>query len=427
MASGSETSRREFLGRTAAKLGAAACVPYVITSDALARPGRPGANDRIITGHIGIGGMGRGHLRADAAALCDVDANHLKGAAERVPGEPALYKDYRRVLDRKDVDAVVIASPDHWHGLMTVHACQAGKDVYVEKPASKTIEEGRAMVKAAKRYGRVVQVGSQGRSTGAAHAACQYIRNGQLGPVRKVTCWHYPNPVDKSNTPDTDPPEHLDWDMWLGPVRWLPYNKLRCHFNFRWFLELGGGQIRDRGAHVMSVVMWCMNHDHTGPVSVEATGEPPHRGLYDCPVSMEVKYEFQNPDWTLTWSQPGKPEQGAGFGAKYWGEKDTLVVTGGDGGCGAERKAMEYQVPPGGQRVNRSPGHRQDWFNCIKTRQQPIMPIEAGHRVASLCILGNIAYVLGRKLKWDPVNEQFIGDEEANRMLSRPSRGPWHL
>jgi len=421
------TTRRTFLKRTAATVGATVCAPYIITSDALARPGRPGANERIITGHIGLGGMGRHHLRRDAAALCDVDAKHLAAAAERVPGNPALYKDYRYILDRKDIDAVIIATPDHWHGLMTVHACQAGKDVYVEKPACKTIEEGRAMVEAARRYGRVVQVGSQGRSTPAAHAACQYIRNGNLGQVRKVTCWHYPNPVDTSNTPDCAPPAHLDWDMWLGPARWVPYNPLRCHFNFRWFLDFGGGQIRDRGAHVMSVVMWCMNQDHTGPVSVEATGEPPHRGLYDCPVTMEVKYEFKNPDWTLIWSQPGKPEMGAGFGAKYWGEKDTLVVTGGDGGCGTERKALEYKVPPGGEHVFRSPGHKKNWFDCIKTREQPIMPIEAGHRVATLCILGNIAYVLRRKLQWDPVRERFIGDEEANRMLSRPCRGPWHL
>ncbi len=419
-------TRRSFLSHTtAASAGAMAFT--IVPSRVFGEDGQPAPSDTIVLGSIGVGGRGSAFLRPGVtAAICDVDENHLKRAAERVGGSPGLYKDYRDLLDRKDLDAVTIGTPDHWHGLMAVHACEAGKDVYVEKPACKTIEEGRAMVNAAKRYSRVVQVGSQGRSTNAAYLANRFIQNGKLGKISKVACWHYENPVGDW-TPDSDPPPNLDWDLWLGPARWMPYNPKKVHFNFRWLLDFGGGQIRDRGAHVMSVAFWCMNADTTGPVSIEATGEAPREGIWNCPTAMEIEYTFKNPDWTMTWSQPGEKLMGAGFGAKYWGDKDTLIVTGGDGGCGTEEKAMKYEPPADGAKVFKSPGHFQNWLDCIKSREKPIMHIEAGHRVAALCILGNISYILGRKLEWDPVSETVKNDEEANRLLSRPGRGPWHL
>jgi len=426
MATKRDVTRRGFLSRTAGAVGAGAVGPYMLTSGALAKPGRPGANDRIVLGHIGVGGRGSGFVRADSAAICDVDEHHLAAAAKRVTGEPFLCKDFRRLLERDDIDAVTIGSPDHWHGIQAVQAMQAGKDVYVEKPASKTIAEGQSMVAAAERYGRVVQVGSQGRSTPAAYAACKFVRNGQIGAVKRVDCWHYENPVGDW-TPDEPPPSYLDWDLWLGPARWVPYNRKRCHFNFRWFLDFGGGNIRDRGAHQMSVVLWLLDKDDTGPVSVEAAGTSPPDGMYDCPTRMDVTYEFKDPDWTLTWRQPGERKLDAPFGAVYTGTKDTLIVTGGDGGCDTEDKAKGYQVPAGGVQPYRSPGHFQDWLDCIRSRSKPIMNIEAGHRVATLCILGNIAYRLGRKLNWDPVAEDFIGDPEASRWLSHPGRGAWQL
>jgi predicted dehydrogenase len=350
----------------------------------------------------------------------------MQAGAKRIGRYVPLHKDFRALLDQRDLDGVVIATPDHWHGVMAVMACEAGKDVYVQKPLALTVEEGRKIVQAAERCGRVVQVGSQGRSTPAAYKACTYIRNGMLGKVKEVTCWHYPNPVG-GKQPDSDPPPHLDWDLWLGPVRYVPYNVERCHFNFRWFLEFGGGQIRDRGAHIMSVALWCLESDDKAPVSIEATGTSPKEGIWDCPVEMEVKYEFKNPDWTLYWRQPGEPQLGAGYGAVYHGEKDKLIVTGGDGGCGTEQKAMEYKPPAGGVHPYESPGHEQDWVNCIRTRAKPIMNVEAGHAVATLCVLGNISYILGRKLLWDGAAERVIGDEEANRMLARPNRSPWHI
>ncbi len=249
--------RREFLATAAA----AASLPYLVPSGVLAVEGREGANGKLTIGHMGIGGMGSGHLhdikgRADRgevnlAAICDADDRHLENASKIAGPKADVYRDYRYLLERKDIDAVIMATPDHWHGVGMVHAAESGKHVYVEKPACCTIEEGRAMIAAAEKNKVSVQVGSQGRSTGDAYAAAAYIRNGMIGRVSKVTCWHYGNPVGGTD-PDSPPPPELDWDLWLGPMRWRPYNRCYCPGNFRWFLESGGGQIRDRGAHVMS-------------------------------------------------------------------------------------------------------------------------------------------------------------------------------
>ncbi len=447
MDSTKQSTRRKFLAGAASTTLGFTFVPSSVLA-------RPAPSDRLNLGHIGIGGRGRRFLRpltqlnekvvpwenlggqgdrylrpALSVALCDVDSSRLDMAATVVGGKPRLYKDFRRLLEQKDIDAVVIASPDHWHALMTIMACQAGKDVYVEKPAAKTVEEGRAMVTAAERYGRVVQVGSQGRSQDPAHHAKRYINNGGIGTVRKVLCWHYENPRGDW-TADAEPPPGLDYDKWLGPARSIPYNETRTHGRFRWMLDFGGGQIRDRGAHVMSVAQWIMNADDTGPVSVEAEGEPHHGGIYDSPQHMKVTYEFKNPDWTLVWAQPGIPSEEieAQYGAVYWGDEGRLTVTYGDRQTtDTEQKAKDFKTPYGGVDVFRSPGHFENFEDCIKSRKKPIMHIESAHRVSILCILGNISYRLRRKLEWDAVNERVRNDEEANRLLSRPGRGPWHL
>ena len=430
--------RRDFL----ATASAAAGLPYLVPCGVLARPGKKGANEKLVFGHIGVGGMGNYHLtdmkaRADRgevhiAAVCDVDDKRLANASKTAGPQADTYRDYRHVIERKDIDAVVIATPDHWHAVQTVHAAECGKHVYVEKPACCTIEEGKAMVTAAKKNKIAVQIGSQGRSQPDCHAACTFLRNGMLGKVRQVTCWHYANPVGGTE-PDSPCPPELDWDLWLGPMRWRPYNPAYCPGTFRWFLESGGGQIRDRGAHVMSCALYLMDADNQGgPVSIEATGTAPTRGLWDCPVDMEVTYTFKNPDWVLTWSQPGKPaekEEGVdhnGYGAVYHGDKDTLVLFGGDGGTWTQKKARHFMAPPGGE-IYKSPGHKEDWFDGIRTGRKTIMNVEGGVATANLTILGNIAYILGRKIQWDPVKQEIVGDDSARRMMTRPQRFPYHL
>ena len=423
-----DMGRRRFLRRlSAAGVGLAA--PAVFPEGFL---GAAQPSERVRTGHIGLGGMGTGHLnffRDYVGALCDVDTAHLERAAKFVGRYVPKYKDFRRLLDQRDLDGVVIATPDHWHGVMAVLACEAGKDVYVQKPSSVTIAEGREMVRAAQNCGRIMQVGSQGRSTKAAFQSAAFVQNGEIGRVKEVNCWHYENPVGGQD-PDSEAPSNLDWDLWLGPMRYFDYNPQRVHFNFRWLLEFGGGQIRDRGAHVFSCVLFVLGADQQGVTHVEATGKAPPHGLWDCPTEMEIRYEFKNPDWTLWWRQPGTPfapHEKRGFGAQYIGKKGTMVLGGGDGGTFAEPKCVQYEIPAGGVRPYASPGHEQNFVDSMRTREAPIMPIEAGHAVAVLCILGNLSYRLGRGLKWDPVAEKVIGDEEANRLLARPNRHPWRI
>lgn len=438
--SDSKISRREFMGKVATTMA----FPLIIPSSVLAAPGRPGANDRIVIANIGIGGMGKNHVPPDTAALCDVDEKQLDNVAKKVidggkrtiKKPPDLYKDYRRVLDRKDIDAVTIGTPDHWHAIMTVHACQAGKHVYCEKPTARTIEEGRAMVNAARHYKRVVQIGAQGRSHPNARAACQYVRNGMLGKVTRVEIWHPDNPTTNDWGAPQTVPSTLDWDLWVGPARWRPYTPLLHPGKFRWFIDLGGGQIRDRGNHALSLVSWLMDNDnYRGLVTCEATGRPQMEGAFDVPLKFEAKWEFKDPDWTLTWSQPGTPKMNGLWGATYYGDRDSLVVTQGDGACDTEEKAKRYQPPAGGEvylhptseSVDGTERHRRNWLDCIRTGQRPVMDVEIGHHTVSLCIIANLAYTLGRKLTYDMEAERFVGDEEANRMLSAPYRAPWHL
>ncbi len=436
----SRLPRRQFMVNSAAALS----VPYLIPAGVLAAPGRQGANERLTVAHIGIGGMGGSHLSmmlkfremgmANIAAVCEADENRLAAALKRVGVGCTPYRDYRYVLAREDIDAVIIATPDHWHAVQTVHACQSGKHVYVEKPSSCTVEEGKAMVAAARRYDRVVQVGSQARSAKPAHDVCTYIRNGMLGAVRKVTCWHTPNPIGGTGAPSAPPPE-LDWDLWLGPLRWRPYIKgAYCHGVFRWLMESGGGVIRDRGAHVMSVVLWCMNADEQTPVCIKATGTPTTKGVWDCPPLMKVVYTFKDPDWQLIWEQPGEVRGQGGFGAVFHGESDTLAMSRDGTRFPAEEKARDFKVPAGGVEVYRmdkhedyNMNHKEDWLQAIKAGRKPCMDIEVGHRVANMNNLGNLSYVLGRKLDWDGAQQRVIGDEQANRLLGRPQRHPYHL
>jgi len=451
-------ARRNFLKLSGAAIGAAGALPHLVGCKAThdgqtglaAVPHRPGPNDRIVIGHIGVGGMGKGHLRdmvnrmkageVHVAAVCDVDEKRLATASEIAGPQADVYRDYRRILERKDIDAVVIATPDHWHAVQMVHAAECGKHVYVEKPACCTIEEGKAMVAAARKSGIAVQVGSQGRSQEEAYLAHRYLANGMIGKIERVSCFHYPSPVDDKPVPDTDPPPELDWDLWLGPLHWRPYNPRYCPGTFRWFMESGGGEIRDRGAHVMSCAMWWMGADGTGPVRVEATGTSPDKGLWDSAVDMEVTYTFKNPDWVVTWTQ--RPDIGPppetrredepkitrpGYGAIYHGSRGTFTHWGGDGGTWVERKAREWVPPAGAKEVYKSPGHKEDWFEGIRTGKKTIMNIEAAVGVANLCVLGNLAFILGRPLEWDQARQEIVGDEEARRMMNRPQRHPYHL
>ena len=447
MTNRNQVPRRGFLKRAGASAAVGASLPYFVPSGVLAA-GAAAANERLTFGFIGVGGMGGHHLRdirsfmqrgqANIAAVCDADERRLEAASRTAGPQADVYLDYRYVIDRDDIDAVVISTPDHLHAVQTVHAAECGKHVYVEKPACCTVEEGRAMIEVCNRNNIAVQVGSQGRSQPEAYLSHRYLANGNIGEISRVDCWHYPSPQG-GTAPDREPPDGLDWDLWLGPLRWRPFNPGYAHGTFRWMMESGGGQIRDRGAHVMSCAMWWMGADGTGPVEVEATGQAPTHGLWDSAVTINVTYTFKDPDWILTWNQPGNPvppeertgdEPGGpitrpGYGALYTGTDGTFHHWGGDGGTWAERKAREWEPGPDAVDVYRSPGHMEDWFEGIRTGRKTIMNVEAGVDVAILTILGNLSFLLGRKLRWDQSAREIVDDEYARRQMGRPERYPY--
>ncbi len=413
--------RRQFLGHVAA---GTIVSPLVLARAARAADAAP-PSDRVVAALIGCGGRGLGLLGihndpgCTLAAVCDVDLQRVDVAQKRIGGGEA-YQDFRRILDRSDIDAVLIGTPDHWHAAITTMACQAGKDVYCEKPLCRTIDEGRKMTQAARRYDRVVQMGSQYRSIARSREACEWVRNGRLGKVHTVRLTHPSNRTHPCE-PSRPVPANLDWDLWLGPAPWADYHPARCHFSFRYFMDYGGGALADNGVHMFSVVSWAMGTDQTGPVSVEATGRSAPNNLFDVPVDLRVQYEFADPQFTMIWDQG--PNQKLNL--EFVGSQATLSgfwefeITQGQADLSPTR-GDEIQL-------ERSNSHNGNWLECIASRRRPVLDVETGHRVTTWSHLGNIAYQLGRKLRWDPAAEQFIADDEANRLLRTAYRAPWRL
>ncbi len=414
-------NRRHFLSCAGLGLVAPAFVPRHVLGAADQRP----ANERVTAALIGCGGRGMGLLPihndpgCTIAAVCDVDQDRAAAARQRI-GECDVYTDFRHILDRQDIDAVLIATPDHWHAAITIMACQAGKDVYCEKPLCRTIDEGRKMVRAARRYDRVVQMGTQYRSIARTRQACEWVRNGRFGKIHTVRLTH-PNNRTHPLESARQPPPNLDWNLWLGPAPWADYHPARCHFTYRWFLDYGGGSIADNGVHMFSVVSWAMGTDATGPVTVEATGRREPNNLFDTPVEMRVRYQFAEPQFEMIWEQPGTGQ----LNLEFIGTDATLSgfwefnVTAGQADLSPTRSEE--------LRLERSDNHATNWLDCIATRRRPVMDVEIGHRVTCWSHLGNIAWQLGRKLQWDPAAERFVDDEQANCLLEAAYRAPWRI
>lgn len=414
-------SRRQFMATAAGTFA----TPYIIPSSAF------GANERIVTGHIGVGGQGTANLKGflsrgvKVAALCDVDSKRLATAlqATRDAGfDSAGFEDYRKLLDRKDIDAVVISTPDHWHCLPAIHACQAGKDVYCEKPLTLTVAEGREMVKVARDTKRIVQTGSQQRSDDKFRTACELVRSGRIGDVKEILVGLPAVNFSGPPVPDSDPPPELNYDLWLGPAAQRPYNVKRVHYNFRFFWDYSGGQMTNFGAHHIDIAQWGLGMDNSGPVSIEGTAEFHPEKWYEVTKSCRVTHTYQN-GVKLTVLQDSKDVPA---GVVFIGTKGKIAVTRGKLTSDPE-EIIKTPLSASDTHLTVSKNHHQNFLDCMKSRELPICDVEIGHRSATVCHLGNIALRLGRKIAWDPVAETIVGDEEAKGMLSRPYRKPWQL
>ena len=425
-------SRRVFLQRSSLLLAGAA-LPQILPSGVLAAPGRSGANDRIGIGFIGIGRQASALLQnllklpeARFVAVADVNLNRAREAATK--HDAVVFQDYRRLLERKDVDAIMTATPEHWRLLICVESCQAGKDVYAEKPLSLTIREGRWIVQAARKYKRVFQVGSQQRSMWQNYAGCALIRNGGIGKVTRISANNYPSPWE-CKLPAQPVPDGLDWDMWCGPAQPVPYNKdlylPRANPGWLSFRPFSGGEMTGWGAHGFDQVQWALGMDDSGPVEVWTEGPKYVPPVYEQPesksrgdkISAETKVFFRYANGAVM--EPGNPNMG---GAIFFGEKGKVTINRGIFESEPEDLALEAL---GKRPADFNDNHIKNWLDCIKSRAKPVADVEAGHRSATVCHLGNIARWTGRRLHWDPVKESFVGYKDANQFLDRERRKPW--
>lgn len=456
-------TRRRFLKSTAV-WAAAAHAPLILPDSVW---GADAPSRRIHVGFIGCGNQSTidvpaflGHADCRVVAVCDVNTGSggyrtpeqflgRKPVQEQVNAFYAkqqssgsyrgceAYSDFREILARTDIDAVVVVVPDHWHGLMVVAAAEAGKDMYCEKPLSLTVREGQAMVQAVRKHRRILQTGSHYRSSPDARRACELVRNGRIGKVQRIL-----TQVAEINAVDPGPgwqpmpvPEGFDYDFWLGPAPKVPYHKDRCLYRFRFNLDYSGGQVTNFGAHSNDLAQWALGMDAGGPVEVEDLGSewPPPGSLYNTATRTAFRAKYASGvELICRTDQPG-------FGVRFEGSEGwieygyqglkTYPETLKSSALGPNEVHLPRSQPARTEESNRFhiPDHARNFLDAIKSRQEPVAPVEVGHRSATVCHLGNIAMRLKRRLRWDPVTEQFGGDEEANQMLERPMRAPWRL
>lgn len=387
------------------------------------------ANDRIRVAVIGAGTRGstlisrcRSFPQVELTAVCDVDGRRAEEAVTAAGNRPPTCRDFRDLLSRRDIDAFVIATPDHWHALIAIPALKAGKDVYCEKPLSLTIAEGRAIVQAARRHGRILQVGSQQRSEEPQfHLACELVRNGRLGKLKTIHALVGSNPVGGPFSPATAPPE-LDWELWLGPAPKADYIVERCR-GWRGWYEYGGGRLTDWGAHHLDIAQWALDMDAGGPVAIEATGASPsvEPECYNIHPTFQVTYTYANRVTVRCTSDQNGVRFDGEDGRWIFVSRARNPVKASDAGIVTEPLTQDAV------RLPMVTDHFGNFLDCVRSRQPPLCDVAIGHRSATVCHLGVIALRSGKRLRWDASREEFIGDADAKAWLSRPMRPPWKL
>ncbi len=434
-----KTTRRQFLKKASSAVGAAVALPYYVPSQVLGKDRAVSPSNKITIGMIGIGEHGKemnlksflAEPDAQIAAVCEVDDERLFDAQNEVnkaygSSDCAIYRDFREVLVRNDIDAVMISTPDHWHVPMAIMAAKAGKDVQMEKPTL-TVREGQELVKVIRKYNRVFQMSTEDRSIYVYHRMAELVRNDRIGKLHTIRVglpsgyWIHGDYDPGGKWKPELVPEGFDYDMWLGPAPEAPYTPARCHWNFRWILDYSGGMLSDWGAHLVDTAQWGNDTEHTGPVEVEGKGAFPAKGLYNVAKEFHIKYKYANGVKMIVEStEPSIRFEGTDGWVGNTGWRANLE--------GEPKEILDSVIGPNEIHLYTCPaGEHHNFLDCVKSRKAPYFPVEIGHRCCSVLHLGNISMLLGRKLSWDPDTERFIDDAEANRMLSRPMRGRWHL
>jgi predicted dehydrogenase len=430
----SHISRRTIL-KTAAAVTAAGLPAWFVEQSAEAAPKPLGPNDKPGIALIGCGGRGTGVAR-DAAhyghivAICDVDDANI-GQAKKIWPDAAAFKDFRKLLERDDIHVIVNGTPDHWHTLVNMAAIKSGKDVYSEKPLTLTIDEGKRLVRVVKDSKQVLQTGSQQRSDKNFRLACELVRNGRIGPLQHVDVWL---PHGRREGPFEKAPvaAGLDWDMWQGQTPKTDYVRERCHVTFRYWWEYSGGTVTDWGAHHLDIGLWGIGLERSGPVQISA--EPRAKmipGGFTAYSEYEVKYVYENgvtqtcsSTTANAWNGAVLDPKGQQHGVRFTGPDGWIFVTRGKIEA-SDPELLKKPLPTGAARLPVIDNHVRNFFECVRSREQPICDVEQGHRSASVCHLGVIALRLGRPLRWNPTAEEFVDDKEANQWLAREMREPW--
>ncbi len=393
-------------------------------------------SDILRVAHIGVNGMGNQHINwfanlpeVEIVALCDVDEEHLNkslGNLKQLKADTKAtgYDDFRRILDRKDIDAITCATPDHWHAQIAILAFQAGKDVYGEKPLSYDIKEGQLLLKNLKKYNRIFQLGTQIHATDNYHRVVEIIRSGAIGKVHTVRLWKTGGSPDFGSPAVQKPPSSLNFDMWLGPAPLTDYIPEKCHKSYRYFLDYSGGVYADFWCHIADVAWWAVAPQ--GLKTISAKGEEAD-GIADTPKWIDVDFEFENLKVHWTTTPPNVPGAAAmGIGAYFEGDKGTLICDYSTRSITINGETVE-DIPEIPQTIERSPGHQQNFVNAVKSRTQPESNLEYARKMTLPMHLGLISWRLGRKLQWNDAREKVIGDKEANALLSRKYRKAWDL
>ncbi|TAE30817.1 MAG: gfo/Idh/MocA family oxidoreductase [Cytophagales bacterium] len=426
-------NRRHFLQQAGAAAASLALFPSLTR--------RVAPSDKVRVAHIGVNGMGTNHLNwfaklpeVDIVGLCDVDETHLAKAldtlkkhepyANRPADAVKTYADFRHILDRKDIDAITCATPDHWHAQIAIMAFQAGKDVYGEKPLSYTVREGQQMLKAQKRYDRIFQLGTQIHAGDNYHRVVEIIRSGVIGKVHTARVWKTGPPPVLGPANYSEPPKTLNWDMWQGPAPLSKYTPERCHFSYRYFMDYSGGVFADFWSHIADVVWWAV--EPTGLRTVRSRGAL-GEGIGDTPKWIDVDYEFDNLKLFWTSTPPNVPgAEKRHIGAYFEGDKGTLI-------CDYNTREITIngvtmndvaEIPI---TLERSPGHQQNFIDAVKSRKQPESNLAYARQMTLPMHLGLIAWRLGETLEWNPRKEKFRHNSEANSLLSREYRKGWDL